>query len=132
MEQFNETDPSEIILRVQLQSQISDLSKKDPFYSILSKTTISNADLENCENAWQEGWTFADFVKFYNDADVIGFTEALAKYLKFNQTMKLDVFKMSRSLPGLTKQYLFQNQQKGDYFSGFGDEHKWLKISGIR
>ena len=126
MTRFDETDPSEIILRDELQNQIDELSIEDPFYSILTKKTISNADLESCENAWQEGWTFADFVKFYNDADVIGFTEALVKYLKFNQTMKLDVFKMSMSLPGLTKRYVFQNLPKGDYFSGFGEEHKWL------
>ena len=103
MTRFDETDPSEIILRDQLQSQIDELSKDDPFYSILTKKTISNADLQICKNAWQEDWTFADYVKFYNDADVIGFTEALVKYLKFNKTMKLDVFKMSMSLPGLTK-----------------------------
>ena len=93
---------------------------------MVTKKTISNAELKSCEDAWQEGWTFADFVKFYNDADVIGFTEALEKYLALNQTMKLDVFKMSMSLPGLTKRYLFQNLPKEDYFAGFGEEHKWL------
>ena len=70
--------------------------------------------------------TFADFVEFYNNADVIGFTEALTKYLKLNEFMKLDVFKMSISLPGLTKCYLFQNLAGDEYFSGFGEEHKWL------
>ena len=75
---------------------------------------------------WQEDQTFADYVKYYNNADVVGFTEALVEYLKFNKTMKLDPFKMSMSLPGLTKRYVFQNLPKGDYFSGFGEEHKWL------
>ncbi len=70
--------------------------------------------------------TFADYVKYYNNADVIGFTEAITKYLALKQTMGLDVFKVSISLPGLTKRYLFQNLPKGDYFSGFGEEHKWL------
>ena len=96
------------------------------FIQSFRENTISNADLESCENAWQEGWTFADFVKFYNDADVIGVTEALVKYLNFNITMKLDVFKMSMRLPGLTIRYVFQNLPKGDYFSAFGEEHKWL------
>ena len=40
--------------------------------------------------------------------------------------MQLDVFKMSMSLLGLTKRYVFQNLPKEDYFSGFGEEHKWL------
>ena len=122
MTQFDETDPSEIILR----NKIDELSKEDPFFSILKKKTIWNADLESCENAWQEGWIYANFVIFYNDADVIGFTEALVKYSTFNKTMKLDVLKMSMSLPGLTKRYMFQNLPKGDFFSGFGEEHKWM------
>ena len=39
---------------------------------------------------------------------------------------KAFMFKMSTNLPGLTKQYVFQNLLKGDYFSGSGEEHKWL------
>ena len=77
------------------------------YHNKIGTILISNADVENCENAWQEGLTFADFVKFYNNADVIGFTEVLEKYLEFNKTKKLDVFKMSMSLPGLTKQCVF-------------------------
>ena len=45
MTRLNEINPSEIILRKQLQSQIDELSKDDPFYLILTKTTISNAAL---------------------------------------------------------------------------------------
>ena len=71
MNQFDETDKSEIILCQQLQDQINKSSKDDPFYSILTKTTISNADFQICKNAWQEDWTFADYVKYYNDADFI-------------------------------------------------------------
>ena len=47
MTRLNEIDSSEIIPRDQLQSQIDESSKDDPFYSILAKTILSNADLEN-------------------------------------------------------------------------------------
>ena len=112
----------------QLKEEVESLSKADPFYSMLTDRTISNEGLGTCIEAWKEEGmeTFADFVEFYNNADVIGFCEALTKYLALNQTMKLDVFKMSMSLPGLTKRYLFQNLPKEDYFAGFGEEHKWL------
>ena len=112
----------------QLAEEVEFLSKTDPFYSTLTNRTISNEELGICIEAWEkEGMeTFADFVEFYNNADVIGFTEALTKYLKLNESMKLDVFKMSISLPGLTKRYLFQNLAGDEYFSGFGEEHKWL------
>ena len=33
---------------------------------------------------------------------------------------------MSMSLLGLTKRYVFQNLPKGDYFSGFREERKWM------
>ena len=126
MNQLDELECTSSLLRDRLQSQIDQLSEEDPFYSILTRKTILNVDLESYKNAWQEDWTFADYVKYYNDADVSGFTEALVKFLKFNQAIKLDVFKMSMSLPGLTKRYVFQNLPKGDYFSGFGEKHKWL------
>ena len=95
----------------ELAEEVESLSKTDPFYSTLTNRTISNEELGICIEAWEkEGMeTFADFVEFYNNADVIGFTEALTKYLKLNESMKLDVFKMSISFPGLTKPYLFQN-----------------------
>ena len=37
MNEFDETDKSEIMNREQLQNQIDELSKDDPFYSILTK-----------------------------------------------------------------------------------------------
>ena len=39
---------------------------------------------------------------------------------------KLDIFKDSISLPGLTQRYLFKNLDSNDYFVGFGREHKHL------
>ena len=50
MDEFDKADKSEIMRREQLQNQIDELSKDDPFYSILTKKTISNADLESCKN----------------------------------------------------------------------------------
>ena len=39
---------------------------------------------------------------------------------------KLDMFKDFISLPGLTQRYLFRKLDKGDYFVGFGKQHKHL------
>ena len=105
---------------------IEELSKDDPFYSILTNTTISNNDIDSCQEAWQrEGMeTFADYVRFYNNSDVIGFVEAVSKMLTTKRVENgLDMFKISVSLPGLTQRYLFSNL-KEDYFVGFGKEHK--------
>ena len=48
--------------------------------------------------------SFADFVRYYNDADVLGFCEAVTKMITSERdNNKLDMFKDSVSLPGLTK-----------------------------
>ena len=67
--------------------------------------------------------TFAD----YNNADVIGFVEAVNKMIVNEMDdNKLDMFKDSASLPGLTQKYLFMNLSPGECFVGFGKEHKHL------
>ena len=39
---------------------------------------------------------------------------------------KLDMFKDSVSLPGLTQRHLFKNLDHNDYFCGFAEQHKHL------
>ena len=69
--------------------------------------------------------TFADYVRYYNNADVIGFVEAVNKMImNERENNKLDMFKDTVSLPGLTQKYLFMNLPSSDYFVGFGQEHK--------
>ena len=71
--------------------------------------------------------TFADFVRHYNNADVIGFVEAVDKMIvNERDNNKLDMFKDSVSIPGLAQKYLFMNLSPGEYFVGFGKEHKHL------
>ena len=68
---------------------------------------------------------FGDYVKYYNNADVIGFVEAVEKMMANERNNKLDMFKESISLPGLTQRYMFMNLED-DYFVGFAKEHKHL------
>ena len=71
--------------------------------------------------------TFADFVRYYNNSDVIGFVEAVDKMITNERdNNRLDMFKDSVSLPGLTQKYMFMNLSPDDYFVGFGIEHKHL------
>ena len=69
---------------------------------------------------------FADYVTYYNNADVIGFVEAVEKIIAHEINNGLDIFKVSVSLPGLTQRYLFANLPDDEYFVGFGKEHKHL------
>ena len=98
------------------------------FRSLLTNTGIDCYDYMNCWKVWHENGmkTFGDFVKYYNDLDVIGFVEAVEKVIANERENGLDIFKESISLPGLTQRYLFKNLAKDDYFVGFGEEHKHL------
>ena len=81
-----------------------------------------------CQEVWnREGMTtFSDYVRYYNNADVIGFVEAVEKMLVNERANNLDMFKESISLPGLTQRYLFMNLPHDEYFVGFGEQHKHL------
>ena len=67
--------------------------------------------------------TFADYVRYYNIADEIGFVEVVKKMIKTKSEKKLDMFKNSVSLSSLSQRYFF-SKLKDDYFVGFGKEHK--------
>ena len=49
--------------------------------------------------------TFCDYVRYYNNHDVIGLVQGIEKILVIENNNKLDVFKESVSLPGLTQHY---------------------------
>ena len=58
------------------------------------------------------------YILFYNNADVIGFVEAVNKMLKDYTARGLDMFKISVSLPGLTQRYIFNRTKDDTYFVG--------------
>ena len=79
-----------------IQKLVNDLSKDDRFYSILTDKTISNEDVDSALEMWDrlDMTTFADYVKYYNDADVTGCVEATTKMLKNKEEKGLDMFKI--------------------------------------
>ena len=90
--------------------------------------TITMEEHQACQEVWnREGMTtFSDYVRYYNNADVIGFVEAVEKMLVNERANNLDMFKESISLPSLTQRYLFMNLPHDEYFVGFGEQHKHL------
>ena len=108
--------------------QYTPLPDIEQFHSILTKKSITPEEYQTCQDAWtHEGMrTFEDYVRYYNDAGVIGFAEAIEKIITNERTNNLDIFKESISLPGLTQRYLIKKLDKDDYFVGFGQEHKHL------
>ena len=99
------------------------------FRGILTEKPITKDEFQSCQDVWTVDGrtTFADFVCYYNNADVIGFVKAVDKKITNERdNNKLGLFKHSVSLPGLAQKYLFMNLSTGEYFVGFGKEHKHL------
>ena len=103
------------------------LPAREQFYSTLTKSAISEEEYNECLRVWNEKnmKQFGDYVKYYNDLDVSGLVEGIEKMMKVKIDDRLDMFKDSVSLPGLTQRYLFRNMGN-DYFTVFGEEHKDL------
>ena len=81
--------------------------------------SISSEEFESYKVWNREGMTtFGDYVKYYSNGDVVSFVEAVEKMIKNERANKLDMFKDSVSLPGLTQRYLFKNLDNNDYFCG--------------
>ena len=74
----------------------------EDFHSILTKKSITPEEYQSCQEGWvREGMrTFEDYVRYYNDADVIDFVEAVEKMIANERANNLDIFKDQSHCPG--------------------------------
>ena len=93
---------------------------------------LLGGDIETNPGPWycsrcREGMVkFEDYVRYHNNADVIGFVEAVEKIVANEKANGLDIFKESVSLPGLTQSLFLKLSDDDDYFVGFAEQHKHL------
>ena len=104
------------------------LPPQSQFRTTLTKKGIDVYTYMSCWRVWhsQRMKTFADYVRYYNDHDVIGMIEGIEKLLGIENEQSLDVFKESVSLATLTQKYLQRNLDENDYFCGISEEHKHI------
>ena len=75
------------------------------------------------QNIWKEKQfsTFSDYLAFYNNADVIGFVEGVERFLDFYKSKRVDVFKTTQSVPGISRHLLFKCAREQNFnFATFG------------
>ena len=103
------------------------LPRRKKFHSILDNSTIDKKKYNECRKVWKQYKmkNFGDYLRFYNNSDVVGLVEAIEKMIVIENNNGLDLFKESISLPGITQRYLFKNL-KHDYFVGIGQEHSYI------
>ena len=106
---------------------VTQLAKTDPYFSILKQKTISNEDVDICELEWknQNMQNFGDFVRYYNDLDVIGLVQGIEKLSKIYFDQGFNMFKDAVSLPKLTQKLIFK-PLKEDYFTTFSNQHDYI------
>ena len=57
------------------------LPGNEAFYSLLTRKSISSQEYQSCKDVWDDEamTTFGEYVKCYNNGDVVGFVEASGK-----------------------------------------------------
>jgi hypothetical protein len=96
------------------------------WYSSLKGKNIDIEDYEYCKEVWNTNnmTTMMDFLRWYNNCDVVPMVEALDKMFVFYRDKGLDMFKDAISLPGLAYKMLLSCTE--EKFSLFKEEDKEL------
>lgn len=103
------------------------LPPKEAFYSTLRQEGISDGDYEYAQAVWRTNGfhNMGDMLRWYNDLDVVPFSQALTKMFDHFKSMKIDMFKQGAiSLPGLAMLHKFADQNPSDFFQLFGESTK--------
>ena len=110
------------------QEAIKRLMPHDPFYDILHLSTISNLEFDECLSEYKrlKMTNFGDYVKLYNNLDVVGMVEGVDKMATIYQDHSLCMLKDAVSLPRLSQKIIFRSLEKDDYFVSFGKQHKYI------
>ena len=110
------------------EKKIKRLMPFDPFDDILHLTTISNEEYDECHSEYRRlGMTrFRDYVKLYNNLDVVGMIEGIDKMRQIYQHHGLSMLKDAVSLPRLSQKIIFRSLAEDDYFVSFGKQHDYI------
>ena len=96
------------------------------WYSTLKGKNINKKQYNYCVRVWNENnmKTMKDFLRWYNNCDVIPMVEAIDKMFVFYRDKGLDMFKDAISLPGLAYKMLLTSTESK--FSLFDEDNKEL------
>ena len=89
----------------------TELPKQEAFFDTLNGRGISDSDYAKCVNVWNSHsmTTMSDYLKHYNESDVIGFRTAVQKMLDLYFQKGVSLFKDAISLPGVSLFLLFKD-----------------------
>ena len=98
------------------------------FSSTLKNTDISPEEYAICQRAWEDEKmvTMEDFLRWYNNKDVIPFIQALRRQIASYAELGLDMLKDAISIPGVTMRYLMKTIPRGIIFPLINERNKCL------
>ena len=84
------------------------------FWSDLKNSNISSEEYYFCQQVWitHQMKTMSDFLRWYNNRDVVPFLEAVEKQFAVYQSNGIDMFKDAVSVPGLATKWLYQKSDR--------------------
>ena len=108
------------------------LPPHETFYSSLKDSNISDDEYAEIQEIWRREnmHTLRDYLIYYNNLDVAPFVEGVKSLQKFYFDRKLDVFKISVSVPGIARRMLFaEGEKNGAHFPIMGGEDEDLYLT---
>lgn len=92
------------------------------------------ANYEMLQKTWQDNnmHTMKDFLRWYNNLDVIPFVEAVGKQKQFYLDMGLDMFKDAVSIPGLAEKIMFKKARQVAQTLPIKSEHSRISSEKLK
>ena len=94
---------------------------------------LTKSELRECKKVFEEKGmkTFADWLRYYNNLDVVPGIEAMEKMRDFYEEKGIDILKDAVSIPGVSLHYLLRGaiERSAELFSPCEEEYNMLKSS---
>ena len=104
------------------------LSKALKLMNIKEKPRTGLENYQFLLKTWQDQGmrNMKDYLKYYNNLDVLPFCQAVSKMLQFYMSRNIDLFKTCISVPGVARELVFRSRTDNAHFACFDKNNKDL------
>lgn len=96
--------------------------------NLKEKPRTGQENYQHLLKIWQDQGmrNMIDYLKYYNNLDVLPFCQAVSKMLRFYMTRNIDLFKTCISVPGVARELVFRSSADNAHFACFDKQNKDL------
>ncbi|XP_063687079.1 uncharacterized protein LOC134820563 [Bolinopsis microptera] len=121
-----EPTPGEVL--IEEEQQVANQYPRSEDSTLLSPDQVVGVGIYRYEKLrllfQEEGWTFADFLAYYNNRDVEPFLQAIENQTQYYEERGVDIFKQAISVPGVSLRLAFKDVKES--FHLFSKRHSDL------